>query len=44
MKRLVLLKVVRNPDEYDVAVDDTNRDKITLDSGPSLLKKLLCVK
>jgi transcription antitermination factor NusG len=35
MKRLVLLKVVRNPDEYDVAVDAIQiGDKITLDSGP----------
>jgi transcription antitermination factor NusG len=35
MKRLVLLKVVRNPDEYDVAIDAIQiGDKITLDSGP----------
>jgi transcription antitermination factor NusG len=35
MKRLVLLKVVRNPDTYDVAIDAIQiGDKITLDSGP----------
>jgi hypothetical protein len=30
MKRLVLLKVVRNPRYNDVAIDAINRDKITL--------------
>jgi hypothetical protein len=47
MKRLVLLKVVRNP-RYDVAIDAIQiGDKITLDSGPfsaqNLCKRALCL-